>query len=237
VLAACAPDLVILQEATSVLSVRRIAEAGGFASFAARRGASLACLGHAPVQCRWHKPWRSRHAFLEVQLSAGGWRIFGVHLSAVHSAITEQRRLFELAALLRTLAAHRSERHLVTGDFNTLAPGERLDLRRLPLRLRPMVWLTGGRIRFRTIERMIAAEYVDGFRRLHPEQPGATFPAWGPHLRLDYAFVPAPYASDLSRCDVIRTSTTREASDHLPLLVEVAAVDRTDLPPRTDDQI
>ena len=31
------------------------------------------------------------------------WRVFGVHLSAVHAAWTERRRLFELRALLRAV--------------------------------------------------------------------------------------------------------------------------------------
>jgi len=50
---------------------------------------------------------------------------------------------------------------VLAGDFNTLAPGEDLDLKRLPPRLRPFVWLSGGRIRWRTIrERIVACDVV-----------------------------------------------------------------------------
>jgi len=73
-------------------------------------------------------------------------RLFGLHLSAVHAAWTERRRVFELRSLLRSIAEHQGGFQCSPGDFNTLAPGEDLDLKRLPPRLRPFVWLSGGRI-------------------------------------------------------------------------------------------
>ena len=42
-----------------------------------------------------------------------------------------------------------------------------------------------------------------------------------PHIRLDYLFVPAAFASSVSRCEVLTSDGTREASDHLPLLAEL----------------
>ena len=57
--------------------------------------------------------------------------------------------------------------------------------------------------------------------------PGAngadpTFPTWGPHLRLDYAFIPRARAADVRGYRVItEPSEVPEASDHLPILVEV----------------
>ena len=40
--------------------------------------------------------------------------------------------MIELGALLRTITQHDRGFHLLAGDFNTLAPGELLDFRKLP---------------------------------------------------------------------------------------------------------
>ena len=121
-------------------------------------------------------------------------RIFGVHLSALHSAWTERHRVIELRALLAGIARHQHGFHVLTGDFNTLAPGDLLDFRKLPHRLRALVWLSGGRIRWRTIQIVLDAGYTDVYRALRGADPGYTFPTWAPHVRLDYMFVPSGFA-------------------------------------------
>jgi endonuclease/exonuclease/phosphatase family metal-dependent hydrolase len=143
--------------------------------------------------------------------------VYGLHLTAVHSNWTEQLRIIEVRALLREIARREQGFHLLMGDFNTLAPGERLDVRQLPPRLRPFVWLGGGRIRWRAIQLILDHGYSDGFRLFHPGDPGFTFPSWSPHVRLDYAFVPAAFAGRLKSCDVIDGKEATEASDHFPL--------------------
>ena len=60
--------------------------------------------------------------------------------------------------------------------------------------------------------------YVDGFRSLHSDRAGQTFPAWDPHVRLDFVFVPRRIAGLLTSCEVVDVPGVREASDHLPLL-------------------
>ena len=215
------PDVVVLQEAVNQEAVARIAETAGLAHYMSAAGRSLAFMSRAPVlHYAWHKPRRSRHAFLEI-VPVEGCRLFGVHLSAVHSAWTEQRRVFELRALLASIASHQSGFHMLVGDFNTLAPGEVLDASLLPRRLRMLVWLSGGGIRWRTIKRILDAGYVDGFRLLNPDVPGSTFPTWNPHLRLDYAFAPSGFATRLKRCEVVTTDPANTASDHFPILVEI----------------
>jgi endonuclease/exonuclease/phosphatase family metal-dependent hydrolase len=149
--------------------------------------------------------------------------VFGLHLSAVHSAWTETRRVVEIRALLLSIARHQDGFHVLTGDFNTLAPGELLDARLLPHRLRVLMWLMGGRIRWRTIQRILDDGYVDAFRLTQPEAAGATFPTWSPHLRLDYAFVPQAFAARVKCCKVLLDAPAREASDHFPLLTEIDA--------------
>ena len=160
----------------------------------ARAGASrsVTCRALPLDHVQWRKPRVSRHAFIEIVPAGGAWRIVGVHLSAVHAAWTEHRRRYELRALLVAIQQHQHGPHVLVGDFNTLAPGELLDFRKLPTRLRTLVWLSGGRIRWRTIQGVLDAGYVDAFRSLQPDLVGYTFPTWDPHVRLDYLFVPKP---------------------------------------------
>src|SRR5688500_785559 len=151
-------DLVVLQEAIRPDVVERIATATGMTTWAARRGHSLAFISRVPIATHaWLQPTGSRPAFLEVVVEGAAVRGFGLHLSAVHSAWTERRRMRELGALLGTIGEHQAGFHLLAGDFNTLAPGELLNISALPLRLRPFVWLSGGRIRWRTIQRVLDA--------------------------------------------------------------------------------
>jgi exodeoxyribonuclease-3 len=187
-----------------------------------RPGHSLAFMSRVPVEHHeWHKPRGSRHAFLEVAIKGDGLRLFGVHLSAVHAAWTERRRERELQALLASIARHQQGLHALVGDFNTLAPGEPLEVGRLPPRLRPFVWLSGGRIRWRTIQAVLDGGYTDAYRSRHPDQPGMTFPTWDPHVRLDYVFLPNTFAHRLVSCEIVITPESQDASDHFPLLAEI----------------
>jgi exodeoxyribonuclease-3 len=221
VIRASAPDLVLLQEATDADVVRRLGDAAGLADCGSFARQSLGFLSRERLaEATWHRPRFSRHAFIEIVPAGGRLRIFGVHLSAVFAAWTERRRVYELRALLRTVARHQHGLHVLAGDFNTLAPGELLQVRRLPPRLRPLVWLSGGRIRWRTIQTVLDAGYVDGFRLKHPSDPGLTLPCARPEVRLDYVFVPARFAGRLATCDVVRHPAAAAASDHCPVCAD-----------------
>jgi endonuclease/exonuclease/phosphatase family metal-dependent hydrolase len=223
VIASCAPDVVLFQEATRPDVVEQLAAETGMSQYAARQNQSLAFMSRAPVDhYEWHRPRLSRHAFLEVVPAGTKSCVFGVHLSAVHAAWTEHRRSVELRALLKSIAHHQRGLHALVGDFNTLAPGERLDVRQLPARLRALVWMSGGRVRYRTIKIVLDAGYVDVFRTQHPREGGCTFPTWSPHVRLDYLFVPADHLDRVQSCAVVQSPDTREASDHFPLFSEIA---------------
>lgn len=219
---ACAPDVVLLQEATRASVVEQLAAGAGMAQWAAFRHQSLGFMSRRPAEhFAWHRPRFSRHAFLEVVPHGTTVRLFGVHLSAVHAAWTERRRVREVRALLDAVERTEGGFHVLAGDFNTLAPGELLDVGRLPGRLKPFVWLSGGRIRWRTIQQVLDRGYVDAFRRMHPTDAGFTFPTAAPHLRLDYVFVPASFADRVSRCDIVSGGSLAQASDHVPLLAEL----------------
>jgi endonuclease/exonuclease/phosphatase family metal-dependent hydrolase len=218
----CRPDVVVLQEATRPEVVEQLAAATGMPFWAANAGHSVGFMSRQKARHEWHRPPASRRAFLEIVPEGEPLRIFGVHLSAVHSNWTEKRRVRELRAVLAGIADHQHGFHVVTGDFNTIAPGETLDIGKLPPRLRAFVYLTGRKIRWETIQTMLDAAYVDGYRSLHPADAGFTLPAGDPHVRLDYVFLPQPFAARLQSCTVVNgTPAAATASDHLPLMADL----------------
>jgi exodeoxyribonuclease III len=221
-IASCSPDVVIFQEATTPGVIETLAARAAMPHWAARPKLSLGFMSRVPIaHYEWHRPRWSRHAFLEVMPDGTEFRVFGVHLSAVFAAWTERRRTVELRALLRSIAHHQHGFHVLAGDFNTIAPGELLDVAALPQKVRATVWLSGGRIRWRTIQVVLDAGYADAFRLRHPADPGLTLPTPSPQVRLDYVFAPAPSADRVTRCEVVRSRAAAAASDHFPLLAEI----------------
>jgi exodeoxyribonuclease III len=222
VINADAPDIVMLQEATRPHVVQRVAELTGLTTVMCAAGRSVACITRFSVaRHRYVRPLFSQHAFLEVVPKELDVRFYGVHLSAVHAAWTERRRVRELRSMLAAVRGAADTFHIIAGDFNTLAPNEALDVARLPYRLRVLVWLSGGRIRWQTIAIMLGANYADAYRTFQATDPGYTFPTWDPHVRLDYAFVPKAGVDRLIRCGVAADAAeVKRASDHFPLRIE-----------------
>jgi exodeoxyribonuclease III len=217
----CAPDLVLLQEATDAGNVARLAEATGMADWKTFKRQSLGFMSRKPVAfSQWIRPRISRHAFLEVVPEGERLIIFGVHLSAVLAAWTEQRRTLEFRALMRSVAYHEDRFHVLAGDFNTIAPGDTLEKERLPLYLRQLMWLSGGSVRWRAIQTVLDAGYADAFRALHPDDPGLTLPTTNPQVRLDYVFVPRTETRRVTACAVVKDPATVGASDHFPVVAD-----------------
>jgi exodeoxyribonuclease-3 len=221
---ACEPDVVVLQEAVRPDVVERLASACGMKAWGSVRGHSVGYLSRVEIAHHaWHKAALAKRRYLELIVARSRVRVFGVHLAAVHSNMMERRRAYEVKALLAGMAQRQDGFHLATGDFNTIAPGEKLDLSQLPFRLRMVAWLTGGKIRWTTIQLMLDGGYADAYREFDKEGNGFTFPTWDPHVRLDYLFVPKAFTSRLIRCQIMKDlPTVREASDHFPLFSELA---------------
>jgi exodeoxyribonuclease-3 len=223
VIRACAPDVVVLQEATDPDVVARLAEKTGLAHWGSRAGHSTGFLSRLPVAHHaWHSPVGARHPFLEIVVEGHQLRIFGLHLSAWFSKWSERRRAREIRLLLDGIREHQHGFHLVAGDFNALAPGELLQVAQMPRWIRAMVWVSGRDIARETIQVMLDERYVDVWRRLHPAGEGYTFPTWGAHVRLDYVFTPEQYASRIVSCEVATSPPEAStASDHYPLLARI----------------
>ena len=233
VIRAASPDVVALQEARDPVVVERIAGLAGFRFSGSKWSHSTGFLSNVGVlNYAWRHPPRTRHALLEVALADGFPRLFVLHLRAWFSKWSERQRARELRGLLDGIQQQliKEERafafHVLAGDFNALAPGERFDSSSMPTWIRGMIWLSGRDIARSTIEMMQADGYVDAWRAVyadHAADPGYTFPVWNPHVRLDYVFTPKEYASRFTACEVRQTpEKVRTASDHLPLLVEIA---------------
>ena len=233
VISAARPDVVALQEARDPAVVERLAKLTGLQYCGSRAAHSTGFLSRVAVlDHAWRQPPRTRHALLEVVLADGLPRLFVVHLRAWFSRWNEQQRVRELRGLLSGIREqlereqHAFAFHVLAGDFNALAPGEAFDPSPMPAWIRGMVWLSGREFPRSTVEMMRADGYVDAWRVTHPdstEQPGFTFPVWNPHVRLDYVFTPTAYASHVMKCEVLKQpDVARSASDHYPLLVELA---------------
>ena len=222
VIRAVSPDLVVFQEATDPVVIERLANATSCPYWSAQRSHSIAYISRIKIAYHeWHYPAGAKHSFLEVVPEGSEARIFGLHLSARFSKWDERQRAREIRNLLKGIERHQSGFHVLVGDFNTLAPGEVMELQKMPAWIRALVWISGRDIQRETIQVMLDAGYADGYRRLHPDIKGYTFPTWDPHVRLDYVFLPSSFADRLETCEVItEVPGVTQASDHLPLLAK-----------------
>jgi len=241
VIRAANPDVVALQEARYPAVVEQIAGLAGFPYSGSKRSHSTGFLSKVPVtEYAWRYPPRTRHAILEVSLAEGFPRLFVLHLRAWFSKWSERQRARELRGLLDGIKEqlvkeeHAFAFHILAGDFNALAPGEVLDPSHMPRWIQGMIWVSGRDIARSTIEMMQSEGYVDAWRALNADMEGdrgCTFPVWDPHVRLDYVFTPAGYASRFIACEVVRSpEAVRTASDHFPLLVEISDREHGDVP-------
>ena len=224
VIKTAAPDLVVFQEATRPEVIERLSALTSFPFWAARRGHSIGYLSkHEVAYHEWHYPAGARHSFLEIVPAGTDARVFGLHLSARFSRWDERRRWREIRSLLEGIKRHQDGFHVLVGDFNTLAPGEVLEMNKMPAWIRGLIWISGRRLQRETIQFVLDAGYVDGYRTQHPDEKGYTFPTWDPHVRLDYVFAPKAFKERLLSCDVMTEpkELIKAATDHCPLSVEL----------------
>lgn len=218
VLAAAAPDVVLLQEVAQNgrryrhdRQVDLLGDALGFphrsyfvnVHFGRYRGEyGNAILSKVPIATTENvdltfegKKRRSvLHAELRLPTTSGTRTL---HVFNLHLGLGERERCAQLARFLSSRPMHTIHTHtptLVAGDFND-------------------VWGTIGR-------RLLVPA---GFRG--PRRPVRTFPAWAPVRALDSLYVRGDV--DLLHCARPRSKGSRMASDHLPLVAEVRV-----LPPR-----
>lgn len=227
ILAAAAADIVALTEANDPQVVAALAAGGGYAPVWARGSGDR----HVAVLSRWPiRAWRIHHtppltqAALEAELAGPdgeGLTLYNLHLLPYLLLPFEVRRWQAVGRLLALIRAGRPGRHLIVGDLNAIAPGDRVLQHRNPARMRRVMALQFNLIFRLAVPRLLRAGYVDCFRRLHPEAAGFTWMPDNPTTRYDYILADPQMAPALRACRVFTDApAVRRASDHLPVYAE-----------------
>jgi endonuclease/exonuclease/phosphatase family metal-dependent hydrolase len=223
------PDVVVVQEVLEANRFRQIATALGMSPYLAQSQDHLplrvGLLSRLPVlDFRTLHLWPVWPGCLQatVQLANGhSVTVFGLHLAAYYPWFLEWWRTHQVRALLRYVRRTAPGWHLLAGDFNTIAPGDKASLAQAPLWVKAQAWFQLGSIPRWALGMLLDAGYVDCFRELHPEEDGFTLPSVDPQVRLDYVFAVQSLKVALRTCRVITSpKEVTSASDHLPLLAE-----------------
>lgn len=212
------PDAVALVEATEAATdhlARRLGLHATFGRTSSIFDAHLAWLSRRPfVASANHRLPELAKTLLEVELD--GLRLFATHLTSRYEE-AEHPRHGEVAAILAHLSRLDCP-HVLVGDFNALRQADRPGTPPRGILPRGDALPDAPRD---VLEPLAASGYVDCYRALH-DDPGYTYPADAPWLRLDYAFASRNLAPHVAACDVLRDELTARASDHLPLVVELS---------------
>ena len=208
------PDAVALQEVTSPASVAPLA-AGLHMDVAfgeANCDHHLAWLSRPPIRRAVnHRDPALAKTLLEIEIDGpeGGRRLFATHLASRHDP---PHPVDEVAVILARLRPIRELPHLLAGDFNSLHPDDAIGAP--PPGVTPRLDPARNGL---AIGRMLAADYVDCFRALHPRAPGHTYASGAPWLRLDFIFASPALAARLAGCGTVRGRRVARASDHVPV--------------------
>src|ERR671933_19154 len=182
VIKAVAPDVVVVQEGLEAAPFRRIAAALEMplclAETRHRLSLRVGLLSRLPVL-----DFRTLHLWpvwpgcvqATVQLAKGySLTVYGLHLAAYYPWFLEWWRVYQVRTLLRYIRRMAPGWHLLAGDFNTIAPGDRASLEQAPLWVKAQAWFQLGYIPRWALGSLINAGYADCFRKLHPEEDGFT---------------------------------------------------------------
>jgi exodeoxyribonuclease-3 len=228
VIRTASPDVVIMPEVMQPAVLKRMASDLGMASCLAHgpeRGRKVGAFSRLPI-LGW-RSLRSRWTWREcVEVSVRlpddqPLTIYGLHLIAFHSWFFEWWRIQEVRGLLEHIRRAAPGLHLLAGDFNAIAPGDRVVWEATPLWVKAQLWFQAGRVLRYALRPLLEAGYVDCFRVLHPNDDGFTLPASDPKVRLDYVFAGPALSPALRECRVVtQPDAVKIASDHLPVLAE-----------------
>lgn len=212
------PDAVAILEASSRANVEWLArDLGLHLAFGEANGpCHVAWLSRLPAaKMHNHRLPALSKTLLEIEVPWEGTHLhlFATHLASRHDTTTPEQEIPAILDVLRPLALAETP-HLLVGDFNALAPGDIVGP------LTPGVEKRGDAVDGAprpAIRSVLEAGYVDCYRAVHKDQPGNTYPADSPWLRLDFIFASRVMSSRLSGCDVVTGSEVEQASDHLPI--------------------
>jgi endonuclease/exonuclease/phosphatase family metal-dependent hydrolase len=227
VLARLQADIIALTEADDPALVAALAADLGLHHVWARGSGNrhIATLSRYPIaEWRIHRTPPLTQAALEttLDLPAGPLTLYNLHLLPYLLLPFELRRRQALGQLLAIIAVRPPGPHLILGDLNAIAPGDRVLQDRNPARMRRLLWLQLGLIFRLALPRLLNAGYTDCFRRLHPAADGFTWYPGNPTTRYDYILADAVMAARLRHCAVFADDIPllAAASDHMPLIAD-----------------
>jgi exodeoxyribonuclease III len=221
------PEIVVLQEVYTEEFLKSLSRSLKMAYYigTGNKKRKAALLSKFPVLTfKSHHPvfpiWRN---FIEAEIEYAPnktMRIIGVHPIANLGVVFEFWRLLEARYVINHIRIYQSLPCLIAGDFNAIAPGEKVKTEGMPGWLKWIIYLQGNRVYHFSIERFLSAGFIDCFRFLNSED-GFTLPPPNPNARLDYIFVNALMQPYLKKCWVVRGPNSMNfASDHYPVMAE-----------------
>jgi endonuclease/exonuclease/phosphatase family metal-dependent hydrolase len=228
VLAHARADVVLLTEADDPGVIADLAGRLGLAHVWARGSGArhIALLTRWPVSgWRIHNRRPLTQAVLEVHLDgpASPLTLYGAHLMPFLLLPFELQRVWALRTLLALIRREQPGPHLILGDLNSVAPGDRVLHDRNPAPVRRIMALQGFAVFHWAIAVLLRAGYVDCYRAAGPRDDGFTWLTGNRTVRFDYIFADAPLAARLRACRVLDGAPEVErASDHYPLVADFA---------------
>ena len=226
VLAYAQADIVTLTEADDPAVVAGLAERLELQHVWAKGSGDrhIATLSRWPIR-KWqiYNTPPLTQAVLETHFELSGQilTVYNVHLLPYLLLPFEIRRWQAVGKLLEVIQARQPGPHLIVGDLNAIAPGDRVLQRNNPARMRRGMALQLRLIFRLAVPRLLKAGYVDCFRQLHPHKAGFTWMAGNLTTRYDYILASPDLVPALQSCRVIdELEAVKVASDHLPLLAE-----------------
>jgi len=229
-------DVVVVQEAWDRELFQRLADRLHMDCFLAEHPTNAQ--GHCGLLSRWRIREAVNHAGVrsggEARLSravfhavveSGGVTlpVIGVHLHAGELWENEERRLEELEEVLEIGGIFSGMPHVIAGDFNSSHPQQVIDESKVRPATRERVGRQGNEFPRKVVRAMLEAGYVDAHALHHAgKELGRSFTTAHPAMRVDYIFVSPDLCPQVRSCDVFTPSIGRYASDHYPVVAELA---------------
>jgi endonuclease/exonuclease/phosphatase family metal-dependent hydrolase len=178
----------------------------------------LASAAHHLTPSNGHAP----RGLLETRiLLPDGTRTLTVYVTHL-DAESEEVRLTQTQALLSWTIRDRTRPHVLMGDFNAFNPADYADAASLDGLRRTVEGLGLSLYEPKVINRVLKAGYVDAWTQVGEGAGPTCCNRPDPLFRIDYIFVSEPLAPDLRSCRRWQGDPAGVASDHLPVLAELA---------------
>ncbi len=227
VLQTAKPDVVVLQEVFTEEFLNVLSQSLGmnYCIGSGNKKRKVVLISKLPIlSFKSHHPnfpiWRN---FIDAKIEYDSnqiIRIVGVHPIANLGIPFEIWRLWEARYITNHIQDSQNELYLIAGDFNAIAPREKVRTENMPNWLKWIIYLQGNRVYHFSIKMFLYAGFTDCFRFLNSDD-GFTLPPPKPNARLDYIFVSAKMKAYLKKCWVVREpSSVNLASDHFPVIAE-----------------